>query len=749
MKKRFLRTWCRLLRAISGTPRSLAFFLLILVSGFSSLPANAQTTGLNEDSRLVTLSTGEKVLEWYGKLGRTYFIQVSDTNTPLQKWSWAPMIESGHNEPISHQVNATAEIGFFRLQYTDQPIPPELTPDTADFDGDGISNIDEITGYTLLGTTLQIQTNPLDSDTDHDGLTDKFERDHNLDATDDGSIDPNNGPNGDPDGDGLTNAEEQAIGTDPTNPDTDGDEVPDGDEVTNKTDPNDSEDTAVADWFVLIGDSAEGVVKTEIRTFTIKKGDSRVLIIGSTSAEYSYYTGKESEFDDTLFWEIDLPEGTPISETVHVNDRHVDWEADSINGVTLQEFSPVHIEKVKVVHASESSDATVTVTLKATNISDGDLPSTLIVGLLPVRISPEDGMVGVVGDKVSSNKGEGGEKHFVTPKKSTEIADEFVKLRAKGLEDAWLTPGDPNQLLEWDPAVGESNGGIRKWKVKREATGKYPVKIRTIAKYDNEEAAKRNVWVVWATCTSMNGVANFNRYTGYARYEVLPTDPTWWRFKFKIEPASICDPTNPERPDLTGEDLADPPGFGNTYSVDPSLGAADTATAKWDVSRQSQTTIRNPNSIPKNDLLQGGFSQAWAVNQPKAVDIPVPFPASDVEGNDDPLAPPGIDEDVNPYRAIHGGSVLNHDIGELSSIDAPAAGIVDWWGATGMTIAVENNFREFARLELWDGSRTGGKFWFRISDHLLWHHYLKSKFNSTSLKWEDNSSSSGLGNPTP
>ena len=45
-------------------------------------------------------------------------------------------------------------------------------------------------------------------------------------------------PNADPDGDGLTNAEEAVLGTDPHNPDTDGDGLNDGDEVhTYHTDP--------------------------------------------------------------------------------------------------------------------------------------------------------------------------------------------------------------------------------------------------------------------------------------------------------------------------------------------------------------------------------------------------------------------------------------------------------------------------------------------------------------------------------
>jgi YD repeat-containing protein len=48
---------------------------------------------------------------------------------------------------------------------------------------------------------------------------------------------PGSDPNADPDGDGLTNAQEIALGTDPLNPDTDGDGSPDGLEVALGSDP--------------------------------------------------------------------------------------------------------------------------------------------------------------------------------------------------------------------------------------------------------------------------------------------------------------------------------------------------------------------------------------------------------------------------------------------------------------------------------------------------------------------------------
>ena len=91
-----------------------------------------------------------------------------------------------------------------------------------DSDEDGLPDDDE----------LQLGTNPLDPDTDGDGLTDGFEFDHRFDPLIGGEQAL------DPDADGLDNAGEQAAGSDPNDPDTDGDGLLDGPEVlTHGSDP--------------------------------------------------------------------------------------------------------------------------------------------------------------------------------------------------------------------------------------------------------------------------------------------------------------------------------------------------------------------------------------------------------------------------------------------------------------------------------------------------------------------------------
>lgn len=82
-----------------------------------------------------------------------------------------------------------------------------------------------------LGTftdAMNTGTNPNVFDTDLDGLPDGWEVDAELNPTDDGTGDPANGPAGDPDGDFSDNADEYARGTIANDNDTDDDTIWDG-----------------------------------------------------------------------------------------------------------------------------------------------------------------------------------------------------------------------------------------------------------------------------------------------------------------------------------------------------------------------------------------------------------------------------------------------------------------------------------------------------------------------------------------
>lgn len=115
----------------------------------------------NEGSRLSYDSTNEIWrLKWWGKPGRTYFIQHSENL--MEPWLWMPVIESGDDSIREWGFTTTGDKFFVRLRYTDIQTSD---PENDDFDGDGVSNMQEL----LFGT------DPFNADTDGDGLSDLLE----------------------------------------------------------------------------------------------------------------------------------------------------------------------------------------------------------------------------------------------------------------------------------------------------------------------------------------------------------------------------------------------------------------------------------------------------------------------------------------------------------------------------------------------------------------------------------------------
>lgn len=207
---------------------------------------------------------------------------------------------------------------------------------------------------------------------------------------------------------------------------------------------------------------------------------------------------------------------------------------------------------------------------------------------------------------------------------------------------------------------------------------------------------------------------------------------------FDIEPKALFDFLE-DVPNLMGKNNKQAPGKYKPYTFDPTQ-PGDDAEFKWDVSRQIRIRIKNPGQLSMN----GENPAAWYVNQPQNEDVPVDFPQLDAEGNDDP---PLKDEASSPYTAFSSpDSDLDHQIGEMASIDSPKLSIGVHRGEPGAYFTKELDFREFARVELWDGKRQNGQYWFRISEHKTWHHHLKTTFDGDISQWTNSGSSSGLGN---
>lgn len=182
------------------------FSIVLLLAGANCLLA--QTAGDGNEGSKMEYDHANAIwrLKWWGKAGRTYFLQHSDDLTG--QWTWLDVIERGEDGVKQYGISSDGPRLFLRLRHTDQPAN---NPETADFDGDGVGNRAE----------LQQGTDPFSAaDTDGDGLPDDWEIRYFGSLAQSGSADP--------DGDGLTNLQEWQAATDPTKKDTDGDGVNDG-----------------------------------------------------------------------------------------------------------------------------------------------------------------------------------------------------------------------------------------------------------------------------------------------------------------------------------------------------------------------------------------------------------------------------------------------------------------------------------------------------------------------------------------
>ena len=127
----------------------------------------------NSGSQLIPSSVpGAYDFSWWGATGRTYFIQMSED---LKKWTYLNEIVPGTDAVEGLTFTHSGSRGFLRLISTDADT--DGSAGGADFDGDGISNADELSG--LLG----LPTNPLSTDSDEDGWSDDFEIAQGSDPT--------------------------------------------------------------------------------------------------------------------------------------------------------------------------------------------------------------------------------------------------------------------------------------------------------------------------------------------------------------------------------------------------------------------------------------------------------------------------------------------------------------------------------------------------------------------------------------
>jgi hypothetical protein len=124
-----------------------SLFLVVSTSGFA-----------NQDLAYESVPPpgGGGNLVWSGRPGRTYFVLASED---LHRWIYLKTIQAGSGTTLTMPVQSDGPALFFRLRFTELP---STNPSGDDFDGDGLSNADE----------LENGTDPFNPDTDGDGIPD-------------------------------------------------------------------------------------------------------------------------------------------------------------------------------------------------------------------------------------------------------------------------------------------------------------------------------------------------------------------------------------------------------------------------------------------------------------------------------------------------------------------------------------------------------------------------------------------------
>ncbi|MEQ1747823.1 MAG: hypothetical protein ABL974_00260 [Prosthecobacter sp.] len=147
---------------------------------FAVLPRSslrAQTASdINEGLRVTasTSTSGAFTMSWFGKTGRSYFIQTSET-LMSGDWQYVPIVESGTGQIIEWAFTSTAPRFFLRLQYTDVTYTGTAT--AADFDGDKMPN-----GWEVANGLNPLLDDAFD-DADGDRAPNLYEFANNTDPT--------------------------------------------------------------------------------------------------------------------------------------------------------------------------------------------------------------------------------------------------------------------------------------------------------------------------------------------------------------------------------------------------------------------------------------------------------------------------------------------------------------------------------------------------------------------------------------
>jgi hypothetical protein len=401
-----------------------------------------------------------------------------------------------------------------------------------------------------------------------------------------------------------------------------------------------------------------------------------------------------------------------VWEVKRINDDSANGEAD--------DAPPRLLGRVKVVRATPGGVAVVEqispeVAKAGVTFSDGKLhlrPPPVPVkdkrvvhalALAGVEIIAEDGQVGVIGDRVRSNQGASAVRHFVTPKKTEELDEEYLKFTVADLDAAAFS-----SLYEWkiEGGTAENGDAAHKKKVKRDEDEGAKVVLKVVNKGDQSVAAEMIAWVVWAKVdVEIDAEVSIDNANGSGHPNGRTTCDIGFVWRAQIEPVGIFNVGN-DVPDLRG-----PPLQGTTVpEMDIGPHALDglgftNPFAKWDFYRQWRWASNAPN-LTADDLFmpvasprRGEFPNTGKVHKTTSKLRENDFPSDKLEGNDDE----NVAETSKPYESLPRGEVGDVDPVNIGvKTETPNVPV-------GTVYSAKKHFRGYSRVQL------NGR-WFRISD---------------------------------
>ena len=138
-------------------------------------------------------------------------------------------------------------------------------------------------------------------------------------------------------------------------------------------------------WAMVNGDGAAGVPVRGDWTVAVPAGRTVYAAVYAASTEHPSWTDRGSQYNDTLYWRLCAADNRTVEGTVRANALHAgltESEGRAVRGV-----SPAAFVGGGFFTAPTNTELSVSVTLSAKNVGDGERPSGVAVAFYPIVIN--------------------------------------------------------------------------------------------------------------------------------------------------------------------------------------------------------------------------------------------------------------------------------------------------------------------------------------------------------------------------